>query len=166
VLRELSLRRDVEIRVQSNRKPDLPGVPFVWRPWSPETEVEELGHFDIGIKPMPDDPWSQGKCPMKEIQYMSLGIPTICSNVGASREIIRHGENGFLAETREEWLSCLESLIDDAELRKSLGSEGRQTVETHYSMRRCAGLFAGVVRETFETYHSNLARRESLSDVR
>jgi glycosyltransferase involved in cell wall biosynthesis len=155
VLRKLSASRDVEIRVQSNRKPDLPGVPFVWRPWSPETEIEELGNFDIGIKPMPDDSWSRGKCPMKEIQYMSLGIPTICSPVGASREIIRHGENGLLAESPEEWLRCLESLVDNAELRRSLGTAGRRTVETQYSTRHCAGLFAGVVRETLETHYSS-----------
>lgn len=161
VLRELSTRRDVEIRVQSNRRPELQGIPFVWRPWSPETEVEELSHFDIGIKPMPDDPWARGKCPMKEIQYMSMGIPTVCSAVGASREIIRHGENGFLAETREDWLKSLETLIDDPALGQSLGAAGRRTVENEYSMHRCASLFAGVVRETLEAYHSRLNGREA-----
>lgn len=153
VLRELSARRDIEIRVQSNRRPVLQGIPFVWRPWSSETEVEELSHFDIGIKPMPDDPWARGKCPMKEIQYMSMGIPTVCSAVGASRDIIRHGENGFLAETREEWLESLESLIDDPALGRRLGAAGRQTVEDGFSMRQCAGLFAAVCRQTLEEYH-------------
>lgn len=151
VLRELSIRRDVEIRVQSNRRPELPGVSFVWKPWSPEGEVEELARFDIGIKPMPDDPWSRGKCPMKEIQYMSMGVPTVCSAVGASREVIRHGENGLLAETGEDWLMCLEALIDDPALRQRLGAAGRRTVEQEYSMNRCAELFAEVVRETVET---------------
>ncbi len=165
VLRELCARRDIEIRVQSNRKPELPGVPFVWRPWSPETEVEELSHFDIGIKPMPDDPWARGKCPMKEIQYMSMGIPTVCSAVGASREIIQHGRNGLLASSRTEWLSCLETLIDNLELRQELGAAGRRTVEDQYSMRRCAGLFAGVVRETLDVFYSSPAHRESFDNV-
>lgn len=151
VLRELTARRDIEIRVQSNRRPELSGVPFVWRPWSPETEIEELSHFDIGIKPMPDDPWSRGKCPMKEIQYMSMGIPTVCSDVGASSELIQHGTNGLLASNREEWLNSLEMLIEDPNLRQSLGAAGRQTVEDRYSMKQCANLFAGVVRETVES---------------
>jgi glycosyltransferase involved in cell wall biosynthesis len=155
VLRELAARRAIEIRVQSNREPNLAGVPFVWIPWSPETEVEELTRFDIGIKPMPDDPWSRGKCPMKEIQYMSMGIPTVCSAVGASREIIRHGENGFLASTRKEWLDCLTRLIDDPNLREVIGAAGRRTVEEQYSMRECAGLFAEVVRETVESFQSS-----------
>jgi glycosyltransferase involved in cell wall biosynthesis len=162
VLRELAARRDVEIRVQSNRQPNLQGVPFVWRPWSPETEVEELTHFDIGIKPMPDDLWSRGKCPMKEIQYMSMGIPTVCSAVGASREIIKHGKNGFLASNREEWLNYLQTLIDDPKLREFIGAAGRQTVEEQYSMRQCAGLFADVVRQTVEAFYSSPAQRPSL----
>lgn len=165
VLRKLCSRRDVEIRVQSNRRPELQGVPFVWRPWSPATEVEELSHFDIGIKPMPDDPWARGKCPMKEIQYMSMGIPTICSAVGASKEIIRHGENGFLAETSEEWLGSLEALIDNPALRRKLGAAGRSTVENQYSMRRCASLFGSVVRETLETFSSRPFRRGVLNQA-
>lgn len=162
VLRQLAARRDVEIRVQSNLKPRLPGVPFVWKPWSPETEVQELSHFDIGIKPMPDDPWSRGKCPMKEIQYMAMGIPAVCSAVGASREIIRHGENGFLAETREEWLKSLETLIDDPALAKRLGASGRRTVENEYSMTQCAGQFARVVRETLAAHQSRVPRRKAV----
>jgi glycosyltransferase involved in cell wall biosynthesis len=154
VLRELAGRRDVEIRVQSNRQPVLQGVPFVWRPWSPATELEELRQFDIGIKPMPDDPWSRGKCPMKEIQYMAMGIPTVCSAVGASREIIRHGTNGFLASNKDEWLTSLEALIDNQDLRRELGAAGRRTVENQFSMKQCASMFASVVRETLQEYHS------------
>jgi glycosyltransferase involved in cell wall biosynthesis len=159
VLRELTARRKVEIRVQSNRKPELGGVPFLWRPWSPETEVEELSHFDIGIKPMPDDEWSRGKCPMKEIQYMSMAIPTVCSAVGASREVIQHGRNGFLASTKQEWLGVLETLIDNEGLRRELGAAGRRTVEQQFSARKCAGLFTEVIRSTVEAFDTRQKRR-------
>ena len=60
MLRDLLRRRDVELRVHSDREPELPGVPFVWRRWSPATEVDEIAAFDVGIMPMPDDTWSQG----------------------------------------------------------------------------------------------------------
>ena len=94
-----------------------------------------------------------------------MGIPTICSAVGASKEIIRHGENGFLAETSEEWLGSLEALIDNPALRRKLGAAGRSTVENQYSMRRCASLFGSVVRETLETFSSRLARRGVLNQA-
>jgi glycosyltransferase involved in cell wall biosynthesis len=145
VLRELLSRRDVQIAVQSNRKPTLPGVPFVWRSWAAATEIDTIRSFDIGIKPMPDDPWARGKCPMKELQYMALGIPAVCSAVGASAEAIRDGENGFLAASENEWLEQLTRLVDDAPLRRKIGMAGRRTVEERYSTRICARRFAEAV---------------------
>jgi hypothetical protein len=65
----------VELRVHSDREPRLPNIPFIWRPWSAETELEELSQFDIGIMPMPDDEWTRGKCSMKALLYMAMGIP-------------------------------------------------------------------------------------------
>ena len=148
VLREVVAQDGIEFRVHSDRKPELPGVPFVWRPWSSETEVEEISAFDIGIMPMPDDDWARGKCAMKALLYMAMGIPAICSAVGANREVIVHGENGLLATTDAEWIDNLQTLIARPELREKLGQAGRRTVEERYSMRRSAGMFAQVVRET------------------
>jgi glycosyltransferase involved in cell wall biosynthesis len=148
LLRELMQQRCVELHVISDRKPETPGVSVVWHRWSPETEIADLARFDIGIMPMPDDQWSRGKCSMKALLYMAMGIPTICSAVGMNREVIQHSENGFLANTNEEWLGCLNALIDDSVLRQRLGAAGRQTIEGQYSMRRCAAQFANVIRET------------------
>lgn len=149
-LRRLAARGDVELRVISNRRFELPGVPVSWRPWSAETEVEEIGKFDVGIMPMPDDEWSKGKCALKLLQYMALGIPTVGSAVGANLDVIQHGENGLLARSDEEWVASLERLAVDHALRLRLGRAGRLTVEQGYSMRRCAGLFAVAIREGME----------------
>ncbi len=148
VLGELLRKERVELRVISNREPELPGLKYDWRPWRPETEVQEIGQFDIGIMPMPEDRWSRGKCALKALQYMSMGIPTICSAVGANVELIDHGKNGLLASTPQEWMTNLTALIEDSPTRARLGAAGRQTVEASYSTERCAGLFAGVVRSS------------------
>jgi glycosyltransferase involved in cell wall biosynthesis len=145
VLRDLLRRRDVAIQVQSNRPPVLSGVPVIWRPWGSKTEVQEICRYDIGIKPMPDTPWSRGKCPMKELQYMALGIPAVCSAVGTSVEVIQDGENGFLAANEEQWLEHLIRLIDDPALRRKIGLAGRRTVEERYSTKVCASRFAEAV---------------------
>lgn len=154
MLRELMKQREIELHVISDRQPNLPGVQFVWHQWSPETEIQDLARFDIGIMPMPDDKWSRGKCSMKALLYMAMGIPTICSAVGMNTEVIQHGENGLLAKTDQEWLECLKMLIDDTTLRRRLGVAGRQTIEERYSMRRCAALFATVIRDTVATHNT------------
>lgn len=148
VLRQLTSQHDIELRIVSDRKPILPGIPFVWRVWSAATEVDELSRFDIGIMPMLDSPWSRGKCGMKALQYMGMAIPAVCDAVGANCEIIRHGQNGFLASGAEEWLFYLEQLIHDAFLRERLGMAGRRTVEEHYSASQCASRFAEAIQET------------------
>lgn len=151
VLAELLKKRSdvsVEVRVISNRKPDFKEVPYVWREWTSNTEVEETLQFDIGIMPIPDDEWSRGKCAAKALICMSLGIPTICSDVGANRDVIIQGENGFLAKTSDDWLKYFDALIDDSQLREKLGKKARETVVENYSMEKCAELFAEVVRKT------------------
>lgn len=154
MLRELIARYPIELWVHSDREPELPGMPYVWRKWSAETEVEEIRQFHIGLMPMPDEEWAKGKCAMKALLYMSLAIPAVCSAVGANCEVIQHGENGMLASTTEEWLSALGALIEDAALRERLGAAGRCTVEERYSKAHAASLFADVVRSTVRDWQN------------
>lgn len=147
VLRLLRERLAFELIVHSDRQPSLQEIPFVWRPWSPETEVEELARFDIGVMPMPDDAWARGKSAMKALLYMAMGIPAVCSDVGTNRDVIRHGENGLLVTSPQSWVETIESLAGDPGLRRRIGREGRRTVEERYSKQVCAARFAEVVRE-------------------
>lgn len=166
MLKKLCEQNDIELRVHSDRVPVLPGVPFLWRPWSPTTEAEEIAQFDIGIMPMPDDPWSRGKCAMKALLYMAVEAATVCSAVGTNREVIRHGENGFLATTEEEFVARVEDLIKDPELRERLGKAGRRTVEDSYSMRHCAARFAQVIRQAVSAENSGaVAHRTGVSEL-
>lgn len=102
--------------------------------WNANDEIAQLQRIDIGIMPLPNDDWAKGKCGFKGLQYMSLGIPTIMSPVGVNNEIIDDGQNGFFATTDDEWFSVLCTLIDNEELRKSIGIKGRQTVVERYSV--------------------------------
>lgn len=112
---------------------ELDGVSTVARVWRAKTEIADLQRFDIGIMPLPDDDWSQGKCGLKLLQCMGLGIPVVGSPVGVNAEIIRDGVNGFLATTEREWIEKLTLLIRDPTLRHQMGMAGRQTVEEGYA---------------------------------
>ena len=103
--------------------------------WTEDTEVSSISKFDIGIMPLVDSPWERGKCGYKLIQYMGCGIPVVASSVGANIDIVKHGENGFLASSAEDWYQSLESLILEESFRKDMGRKGAKIVHERFSVR-------------------------------
>ena len=103
--------------------------------WTQDGEVAELQGLDVGIMPLLDQPFQRGKCGYKLIQYMACGVPVIASPVGVNSEIVRHGENGFLASTEAEWRDALRQLLADPSLRRRMGEAGRRCVEERYSLQ-------------------------------
>jgi hypothetical protein len=133
-LRMLQRELRARFRVISSRPPDLPGVRVEFVPWDLKTEVAQLQDCQIGVMPLPDSEWARGKCGLKLLQYMALGMPAVASPIGVNQEIIRSGENGLLATTSSEWSSHLVRLCHDAGLRQRLGEAARRTVEERYAL--------------------------------
>ena len=149
VLRDLSGRYPIRLKLIT-RIPEKPftlnGVKIKTVPWSYETEVQELEELDIGIMPLPDSEWARGKCGLKLLQYMAMGIPSVSSRVGANSEIVEEGRDGFLAQDPDEWAGKLSRLVEDAQLRKKMGSEARAKVLEKYSLGKMAPRLAGVLK--------------------
>ncbi len=108
------------------------------REWSEATEAYDIGSFDVGIMPLPDEEWERGKCGYKLIQYMACGKPVVASPVGVNSEIVTDGQNGFLAKTCSDWVRWLGCLRDDETMRERLGRCGRRLVEERYCTRVAA----------------------------
>lgn len=126
---------DVEFIVIADKAPVLNAVPSLkFIRWNSDTEIKDLLQFDIGIMPLPDDQWAKGKCGFKALQYMALEFPAVASPVGVNSNIIDHGVNGFLCSTPEEWEKALRKLIEDSQLRKIMGVNGRKKILKNYSV--------------------------------
>ena len=97
--------------------------------------------------PLPDGPFERGKCGYKLIQYMACALPVVASPVGANRDIVEQGRNGFLASDADEWRAALHALVADPGLRRRFGEAGRRSVEQCYSLQvhapRLARLLTG-----------------------
>ncbi len=134
VLKELAKKYNFQLTVICDKPPtlDLENVKFV--PWKLDSEIKDLLEFDIGIMPLTENQWSQGKCGFKLLQYMALGIPTVASPIGVNVDIVEHEKNGFLANSQKEWINYLERLLQSVSLRKELGANGREKVELNYSV--------------------------------
>lgn len=156
VLPELARREPFRLRVIGAPAYRLAGVDVESLPWRSATETVDLDAIDVGVMPLPDDPWSRGKCGLKALQYMALGKPTICSPVGVNAEIIEDGVNGFLAGSEREWLEKLRSLLRSPDLCRRIGLSGRATVERRYS----AAVQAPTVAHIFESV--SIRRRSTL----
>ena len=132
-LKKLAGQTTFRLRVIGTPSYQIDGIDVEAMPWRAHTELEDLSKIDIGIMPLPDDNWSKGKCGLKALQFMALGIPTVCSPVGVNTEIIQDNENGMLAGSEEEWIKKLSILLESPERREQLGRAGRRTVEQKYS---------------------------------
>lgn len=142
VLKSLETKyKNIETLVIADRNPHLPLESFTFRPWHKASEISDLAMIDIGIMPLPDDEWTRGKCGFKALQYLALEIPAVVSHVGVNSVIIHHGKDGFLCDNLQDWFICLEKLILDRDLRKQMGTYGRQQVMCHYSVEANADKF-------------------------
>jgi glycosyltransferase involved in cell wall biosynthesis len=124
----------VKLKIVSNDFYDSPHLPVVKKLWKLEDENEDLISFDIGLMPLYDDLWSRGKCGLKIIQYLSVGVPVVCTPVGINSDIVQDGKNGFWATDHQEWVDRLSNLIQNPDLRLQMGLEGIETVGREYSL--------------------------------
>jgi glycosyltransferase involved in cell wall biosynthesis len=122
-------------------------LPYRQIPLTQENEIAALADFDVGIVPLPESPFSLGKCSFKLIQYLAAGQPTVSARLGFNAEVIRDGENGFLAGDSREWYDKLSRLIEDAGLRQRFGEEGRRTAAQKFDIAINSQAWVKLIRE-------------------
>ena len=129
----LSKKCDFKLRVIGNFQYEMKGIDLEVIQWTKKNEVKDLQGIDIGVYPLIDNQWILGKSGLKAIQYMSFGIPTVATSVGTTPKIIKHKINGWLVNNDDEWIEALQTLIENAQLRRKIGEEARLTILNNYS---------------------------------
>jgi len=132
----LERHKEAIVKVVADRPPAfsrLPSSRVVFERWHPDTEVEALHDFTIGLMPLADSPWARGKCSFKMLTYMAVGIPVVVSPVGMNTEVLAHGRCGFAARTNDEWVDAMSALIADRDACAKMGEIGRRIAKDHYS---------------------------------
>lgn len=125
---------EVELAVFCGKQPAFsPHLPFLHLPWRQGGEPDAVKTFHIGLLPLPTDAFSQGKSPIKALQYMAAGIPTIATPQAGALEIGQGSECMLFAETPEEWSERLSQLIQDSEMRGKMGTNARAAFQERFS---------------------------------
>jgi glycosyltransferase involved in cell wall biosynthesis len=135
VLAKLEKKYAFTFRVISDLKPEFELNSLEYVKWKKESEIEDLLGFNIGIMPLVNDKWANGKCGFKALQYMSLGIPALVSPVGVNSRIVDHGLNGFICDTPEEWETAIETLLLNRETLGEMSKQTRKKIIDHYSVK-------------------------------
>jgi glycosyltransferase involved in cell wall biosynthesis len=67
---------------------------------------------------------------------MASGLPVVASQVGGVRDLIRHGETGYLADPAlpDSYISPLMKMIKNPELRQTIAQNARQYIIDHHSL--------------------------------
>ena len=145
-LQALAARQPFVLRVIGGGAVNLPGVQLEVVAWTEASEVENISACQVGVMPLLDSVWERGKCGYKLIQYMACGLPVVASGVGVNSEIVRHGENGFVANTADEWVTALDKLLQSPSLRRQMGAAGRHRVENEYCIQKTGPRTAQLLR--------------------
>ncbi|MDO4905419.1 MAG: glycosyltransferase family 4 protein [Lautropia sp.] len=140
-------RYPIELRIIGGPARDWPTVKTYSIAWNSDTEAGELAKAHVGIMPLHNTPWEQGKCGFKLIQYMAAGLPVIGSAVGMNKDIVQPGQNGFLASSTEDWIQHIEALLKSPELRTRMGRTGEQWAEERYSIAAVGPKLANLLKQ-------------------
>ncbi len=147
--RLLAKQRRFRLRIVSNAPPPrIPGVFVEYVPWTPETEVSVFHGLSVGVYPLEDNEWAQGKCGFKAIEYLACGIPVVASPVGVIRDIVLPEETGLWATSDQEWCDAMKTLLDTPETAARWGAVGRALVVDRYSIRAAIPILVEALRDT------------------
>jgi glycosyltransferase involved in cell wall biosynthesis len=135
------------VRLIGSGLQELPGVSCEIVEWTPDTELTALQDCDVGLLPVPDHPWSDWKFYFKAVQYMAVGLPVVAQRKGSNATLIEDGVTGFLVETLADWYEALAQLARDAQLRRRMGTAGRQVVVERFSLADHLPRVVGVMND-------------------
>lgn len=120
-----------------------------------EEYLRLMGECSISLSPLEDNDLNAAKSDAKFLDAASRGVLTIASRP-VYGDVIRHGENGLIAERTEDWAGLLSDILADDAAR-------REMARTAWTYVRDKRMFADQTRERLAWYRDLWNRREELN---
>lgn len=150
-LRQVQARHpEVRWCIHSGEAPKFEGFRYEHIPFRMGEEPSVVRQFDIGLLPLPDEPFSRGKSPIKLLQYFASGVAVVASPVGACATMLEEGKSAWLARAPGDWISHLTKLIQDTVARRDTARAGRIRFEKVFDSKVvCAQLIRHLEGDPF-----------------
>jgi glycosyltransferase involved in cell wall biosynthesis len=109
-------------------------------PWNKDVgDYYKAVDFDIAIAPSEDTVFNRSKTWIRALEMGGLGIPIVAQNRLPYSDYVIDGVTGFLVDTEQQWEDRLQELINDPDLRETMGAAARVqaskwTIETGWKL--------------------------------
>jgi len=125
---------EVHWQIHCGKDPAWGDLKYEHIPYIPGHEPATVRGFDIGLLPLPDGEFAQGKSPIKALQYFACGVAVIHSPIGSTIELTQNNTLGLSAPLPSAWQSSLDQLICDKPLRSRLGENAKLRFAAHHEL--------------------------------
>jgi glycosyltransferase involved in cell wall biosynthesis len=93
-----------------------------------------LRDIDVNLAPLdPGGRFNEAKSAIKWLEAALTATPTVASPTEPFREAIARDDNGLLAAELDDWVACLDRLIEDQQEQKRLGHRARRDALLRWS---------------------------------
>jgi glycosyltransferase involved in cell wall biosynthesis len=93
-----------------------------------------LRDIDVNLAPLdPGGRFNEAKSAIKWLEAALTATPTVASSTEPFRDAIMHGDNGLLAADLDDWVACLDHLVEDEQERKRLSHRARRDALLRWS---------------------------------
>jgi len=72
--------------------------------------------------------------PIVLLEAKALGIPAVISDFEGAREVVDNGKDGYICQTKEEFIERINTLVKDGSLRKRLGRHAIMRAEREFGV--------------------------------
>jgi glycosyltransferase involved in cell wall biosynthesis len=107
--------------------------------WVPsDTLPVHFARADLAIYPFDDTLVNRAKCAVKLRDLLAAGVPVVAEAVGQNREMVRHGETGWLVQPGDvaAFAESVVRLLEDAPLRERLGQAAARDLRERFAWDR------------------------------
>ena len=83
------------------------------------------------------------------LEAMAANVPVVCTNVGGTPEIIKHGERGLLVKKQnsKELAKSINYIIENSKIGSRMAKRGREFVLQNFSAKRMISQVEGIYSE-------------------